>query len=91
MNNQAAAAARFSSNSVQMGINQPQTNTVISGNSGPANMQLPNSQRTRSRDLMENQGNNQNVFYPVPDYAPQDIREDMMAIRDAAHVLCQGV
>ncbi|XP_063948206.1 BOI-related E3 ubiquitin-protein ligase 1-like [Daucus carota subsp. sativus] len=90
VNNQAAAAARFSSNSVQMGINQPQTNTVISGNSGPANMQLPNSQRTRSRDLMENQGNNQNVFYPVPDYAPEDIREDMMAIRDAAHVLCQG-
>lgn len=60
---------------------QPLMNATISAHNGPANMQLPNGQRKRSR-VSINQVNNQNVYYPVLDYAPQHIQSILNILKE---------
>ncbi|XP_063950474.1 BOI-related E3 ubiquitin-protein ligase 1-like [Daucus carota subsp. sativus] len=70
---------------------QPQVNETVPAHSAPANMQLPDGERKRSRESsITNEANNlHNVNFPVRNFAPPQIRDEMIALRESDRLLCQ--
>nr|XP_017245079.1 PREDICTED: E3 ubiquitin-protein ligase BOI-like [Daucus carota subsp. sativus] len=70
---------------------QPQVNETVPAHSAPANMQLPDGQRKRSREssITNEAINLHNLYFPVPNFAPPQIRDEMIALRESDRLLCQ--
>ncbi|XP_063949832.1 E3 ubiquitin-protein ligase BOI-like [Daucus carota subsp. sativus] len=76
-----------------MVIQPQQVNETVPAHIAPANMQLPDGERKRSRESSTtNEAKNlHNVNFPVPNFAPPQIRDEMIALRESDRLLCQQV
>ncbi|WOG81608.1 hypothetical protein DCAR_0100759 [Daucus carota subsp. sativus] len=74
-----------------MVIQPQQVNETVPAHIAPANMQLPDGERKRSRESSTtNEAKNlHNVNFPVPNFAPPQIRDEMIALRESDRLLCQ--
>ena len=72
---------------------QPQVNETVPAHSAPANMQLPDGDRKRPREssITNEAINLHNLYFPVPNFAPPQIRDEMISLRESDRLLCQQV